>query len=441
MRAVRVAAKKSDIPYESVERYLPRPNPTVDGRKAATVMKHARINMSDDVRGLLAQLTRQLRRENRAVELSRRRGRPRADIHDVAFAAVLRVAEQYTYEQLDREIDLLYGTFDGEGRLITAPFKHPRVAEAMTGVKSKWYPGDDREDPEVELRLTRVLEQIRARLRPLFSKVVTVAFLDGMVLSTSATDSARRGSYSRSNRGLRVELHVMYDHRWGIMTGWRLTWHNRGRGSAEAPQFPYLLKTTKEGFPLVRLVGGDGAYGSDRNHAISLRSGVQLIAMLKDEQFEGKTVHLSDVDRLYVKEVNGLDSPLFRQFSPFRNRAEGHHETVRHILGRNLLSEPDRTRYPVMTAKELKATPNAAEATLPEDQAERDYIIETEQFVGRACHNEMLCREIATLLRATAKAQRWYNRPVDFAYPVPFEPRPEDEAFSIFRPRLADDAA
>lgn len=35
-----------------------------------------------------------------------------------------------------------------------------------------------------------------------------------------------------------------------------------------------------------------------------------------------------------------------------------------------------------MTAEDMRQTPNAAEAILPEDQEQYDRIIETEQFVG-----------------------------------------------------------
>lgn len=49
--------------------------------------------------------------------------------------------------------------------------------------------------------------------------------------------------------------------------------------------------------------------------------------------------------------------------------------------------------------KQMKAKPDPAEIELPESDAERAWIIATEQFVGRSCVNEMLCRRVWTLVR------------------------------------------
>lgn len=90
-------------------------------------------------------------------------------------------------------------------------------------------------------------------------------------------------------------------------------------------------------------------------------------------------------------------------------------------------------------AELLKENPDSAEAELPESQEERDRIIETNQFVGRACYNEMLCRQVVSYLRALVKCAIHYNcEDIDFAVVVPFEPTQEDEEhFGIMRPRIA----
>ena len=128
---------------------------------------------------------------------------------------------------------------------------------------------------------------------------------------------------------------------------------------------------------------------------------------------------------------------------------------MRSSCGRNLISRP-QSPYPqtltqqakerLTKAEEAKALnkeiesfkkdPDKAELTLPEDEAGREAIIAKNQFVGRACHNEMLCREIVSLLRAFVKAREWYKVETDFAFVTPFEPRPEDDEFSVFRPRI-----
>ena len=82
----------------------------------------------------------------------------------------------------------------------------------------------------------------------------------------------------------------------------------------------------------------------------------------------------------------------------------------------------------------MKDHPDLAEVDLPESDAERSWIIATEQFVSRSCVNEMLCRQLWTVVRALVKASRYYDHPLDIAFPSPFQPHPEDEAFAIFRP-------
>ena len=92
---------------------------------------------------------------------------------------------------------------------------------------------------------------------------------------------------------------------------------------------------------------------------------------------------------------------------------------------------------PLRKAEKLKENPNRAEAELdPENQAERDRVILEEQFVGRACENEMLCRQVISLIRAIIRAEKYYERTINLAFDTPFQPRAEDLEFSLLRPRL-----
>ncbi len=96
----------------------------------------------------------------------------------------------------------------------------------------------------------------------------------------------------------------------------------------------------------------------------------------------------------------------------------------------------------ITDAKKLKENPDLAELELPGSDKERAGIIETEQFTGRSCHNEMLARQAATLVRALVRASRYYaDGQYDIDHVVPFQPRPEDVHFSIFRPALDQTAA
>jgi len=89
--------RKDGEGWAAVERYIPRPNPDIDGRKFATVMKNARINMAQDSRVVLADVARYLRGEEAKKALftgeKSRCGRPRADLYDVAMMAILRMGE------------------------------------------------------------------------------------------------------------------------------------------------------------------------------------------------------------------------------------------------------------------------------------------------------------------------------------------------------------
>jgi hypothetical protein len=350
--------------------------------------------------------------------------------------AITRVHSRLSYEELAEEIADLSKPNETGSPILSQSFDHARVIEAMNGyifMKTS----DMVRRMEAEFRLTRALEVMRDRLLPLFRNVTTVVGCDGMVLSTAATDNARFGLKTRT-RSAKVTLHVMYEMRWGIITAYRLTWHNRGRGSAESPQFPYLLKTTKQTMTETKVVLADMAFGSARNRAECLRKGVDLYCDIKDAQFLGKAAlkYLTAEQILEEKRRCSVENPTYRQVYPFRNRVEGWHEVIRNQSERNLISQAELVYQPKTKDEQTKENPLRSDLNLPEDQVERDRIIASEQWVGRACHNEMLCRQIMTLVRAVVKAQEWYETRIDFGSPKAFQPRPEDQEFSIFRPRI-----
>lgn len=429
--------------YEGVKRYLPRPNPTVDGLKFSTIATHARIARPVDVPSALfaaaAVARRQRGYDDHLSGVRRGRGRPGVDVYDLAVMALLRLAENLSYEQLQERINRYARDGAHGGPLLQEPFDYKRVVDAMTGHSRE----DESRAEDLEKRardaerLTVAMEHIRDRFPPFFGNVVTVVGCDGMVLSTGATDNARKNQFDKS-RGHQVLAHMMYDLRWGIVVAQRLTWFQRGRGSAESPQYPYLLSAARSRFPGIDTVLADMAYGSARNRAISLVANVRLYCEIKESQFEGEAAlkWLKPHQIAFEKEFCSLANPLFRQVMPFRNRTEGWHEVQRNQISRSLKSRVDRGNMPLTRKEKTKENPLRADLELPEDTDERERIIREEQFVSRACHNEMLGREILSYARALVDAQGWYKTSVDFWAPQPFQPRPEDEAFSIFRPRI-----
>jgi hypothetical protein len=90
---------------------------------------------------------------------------------------------------------------------------------------------------------------------------------------------------------------------------------------------------------------------------------------------------------------------------------------------------------PSTKAEDTKKHPDRSYIGLPEDQKERDDVIEREQLVGRAVVNEFHARRLGLHLRALCKASKYYGTAIDFFSLRPFEPRPEDEAYSPFRER------
>jgi hypothetical protein len=296
--------RKDGEGWTAVERYIPRPNPDVDGRKFATLMKNARISMPQDSRAVLADVVRYLRGEEAKKRLfagePSRCGRPRADLYDVAMMAILRMGNNWSYERTQDEIDRLVA----EG-VLESRFRYPRINEAM-----------------MDLPLAGAVLQMTAQMGSFFRDVVTVGVMDGMILSTNKTDNARSGHFEKRPKSVLTELHVMYDIRWGIIMGFNLTWCARGRGSGEAPQYPFVLHDAKTAFPNLQMVQADLAYGSERNFSHSLARGITLLVPVRENAFKKpKILTKSQVET--IRRVNDPNGPLIQQVFRFRNAAEG----------------------------------------------------------------------------------------------------------------------
>lgn len=249
--------------------------------------------------------------------------------------------------------------------------------------------------------------------------------LDGIVFSTARTDNSRTKRFTGGGP-VQMTVSALYEIRFGFLVAFRMTWFQRGRGSGESPQLPYLATKARGVLDYEHLIA-DTAYYSDRNKLIAKRLGFDFYCKPKRPRSDSKNAQIEY-------------DPALEQIYPFRNRVEGWNDVLRETTEPYLVSRPDRSNYPAQTKKEklaaerLKENPEYAEAELPESQAERDAIILKEQFVGVSPNNEMLIRQAYSLLRALVKAEILYNERVSFASDRVFHPRPEDEQFSIYRP-------
>lgn len=426
------------VTEEGIVRRRPRPNPRIDGVSLRTKNRRANIAMPSRSLFILKEAIDIIREEDERRLGRPGRGRPLTDKYDLAFACIVRVWTGNIYEWLNEDIGRWYN--DG---FITSEFDYARVNEAMTGnlgVPRRRNKAGMPVRVVPEDLITRIIDRVNLRLMRPFRNVSSVFFLDGVVFSTGKTDNARRHRFD-SAKAARIEVHAVYDWRWGFITGFRVTWFQRGRGSGEAPQFEYLVKRTSEVFDILFILA-DSAYSSDRNHALALRLKIHLVSMLKKNSFDPATkVFLSPEDAEHVLREFGPErgGALLRQFDDFRMKGEGWHEVLRAKTGRHLFSHPDRSRVPSFIAEKLKENPNKADALLPDDPEERERIISEEQFTGRAVENEMRCRQTVTLVRALIKAEEHYNDRVNLRADRAFVPRPEDDEMSPFRPYMLNE--
>jgi hypothetical protein len=383
--------------------------------RAATLNRRAREGMPTVTKELAADLAHWMRTFRLPREERQLRGRPPADIFDLAITAAFRAIEGWTYEQLRSQIAVWV-----QLGYLRQPFAYGRLVEAMTGSRV----------------LTAVLDTMCLRIEEYFRLVAQVFVTDGVVFSTARSDNPRTSRYSTGS-AVRIICHSQYEMHWGLLTGFRLTWSQRGRGSGEAPQYPYLSRMTHRIFrPQYDLA--DSAFSTDRNFAFADAMGYRLISPITESKFRTDTKRFLTVERarFHLAECNARGpGALMEQLYPFRSRAEGWHSVVREQTKAYLVSRPDRPRMPLTRAEDAKLHPERSYVGLPDDQEERDALIEREQDVGLACLNEFHARRLGLHLQALAKACKHYGRNIHFANMEPFEPSASDKAYSPFRPR------
>jgi len=412
--ALKIEAQASTA-YANVPRLHARPNPVVDGLRSATIVRHAREDMPVEVPRLAADLAHFMRTDIGRWAPATHSGRPATDLVDLALAAALRIAEGWTYEQLASQIPLWE-----EAGYLRGRFAYGRLVEAMTSSSL----------------LTQVLDSMCLRIEEFFRLVGDVFVTDGAVFSTARSDNARTSRYARGT-AVRITCHSQYELRWGLLTGFRLTWSQRGRGSGEAPQYPYITRMTMRTFrPQFDLA--DAAFATDRNFKFADDNGYRLLSPINPQKFNIATKrHLTlDRARFHLAECD-MRNPgtLMQQLYPFRSRVEGWHSVIRDQTKTYVISRPDRANMPLTRAEDTKKHPERSYVGLPDDQVERDALIEKEQFVGLSVINEMHARRLVLHLRALVKASAYYRGRVDFFNPTAFMPRLEDAAFSPHRRR------
>jgi len=291
--------------------------------------------------------------------------------------------------------------------------------------------------------LTELLEVAYYNARRVFRKSGNIFVADGTVLSTARSDNARRGAISRSGP-VQVLAHMMYEQRWGVPTAFRLTWFQRGAGSAESPQLPYLMRETKRvGFRPDYFLA-DRAFSSEHNFHVALQLKAVLLSPLKmnstgngrEVKWNIDTKHKLGYEeaRRIVNECNPDNpGPHFTYLMPLRQASESWHAAQKNSILWYIASRPDRSNMPMQLSKAVKENPNTHYEGLPESEVDRESFIRENQFVGRRVYNEYLSRMIAMCLRAVNRAEEWYSEAVDFTSEFAFTPVPEDGEMGPFR--------
>jgi hypothetical protein len=390
----------------------------IDGLRYATHMKHARMAMPQEYKNHLYEAIKILLLEDEKLVNAPKVGRPAVSLADAAFTAVVRIADQVSYEALEVIIPQLYN--DGH---ISRTFSHARIIEAM-GM----------------LELGIFLERIVNVLIRAFRKTSKLLLLDGVVFSTARTDNSRKRRFT-TDGPVQVLVHALYDYQWGFLVAFRITWFQRGRGSGESPQLRYLVTKALEHLD-VEYVLADTAYHSTPNFKFGHDANFQLVSKPKRPSVnKDRSQKQKRADDEYLM---AADDPLLKQLFVFRNRVEGWNDVLRETTEPYLISRVDRENYPEQTKEEKRAAemekeqPDLAHIDLPKPWEEAEEVIKTEQYVGITANNEMLCRQIYSFLRALSKAERYYGETVNFAGNRAFTPRPEDQHFSMMRPLNED---
>jgi hypothetical protein len=396
-----------------------RPNAVRNGCRANTWKKKAAEIAPRRVPELASELIERQRRE-----FARRVGHPPTDRYDLAIAAIIRMDRGWNYHEMATHIPDLR-----DNGCILASFHYNRLVEAMG---EEW--------------LTEILLRAFGLARGSFRLVGQLFVADGTVLSTAWTDNARRDALTSSEHGGPVQIiaHMIYEHRWGVPTAFRLTWFQRGVGSAEAPQLPYLVReTARVGFESGYVLA-DRAFSSENNFFVANQLGFTLLSPLKMTLGrKGRGVHWKPETKakLGFEQASKIalqcnpDNPGadFKFLMPFRQGSEAWHAAQKNSMLWYVKSRPERSLIPPYKLSARKDDPESGYIGLPEDEAERERVILANQNVGRRVHNEYLCRMIAMTLRATVRAEAWYGYHVNYLAGRVFEPVAEDALMGPYR--------
>ncbi len=405
--------KKKNGKYSNAKRIRSRPNPMVGEVTAATRKRWGRIELPDGVPRIAAELAHWLRTtdaEGQSRVLSP--GRPRIDKYDLAIVAALRAYDNLSFESLIKKTQ----RWHDEGVLTNA--FHFNALSEMYGTQT----------------LIDVLDRMAQRIERIFRLIAKDYVCDGVVFSTASSDNSRTERYSDGGP-VQVTLHAMYERRWGLLTGFRVTWDKRGRGSGEPLHFPHIVKMTKRNLNVGNVLG-DGAFASEANFKFADEQRFNLYAPITASKWKSSTKKLLGEFRAaqIFKECNKSNpGPTMKQVYGFRNSAEGWHGVHQHETSHFIVARPDRGNYPLTKDEWIKANPESAYEKLPNDFAERERIIATEQNVGGKVVCEFYARRLAMHLHTLVITQEWYQEQVDFFADRAFRPRPEDDFFSMLR--------
>jgi hypothetical protein len=415
-----------------LERTIPRPNPTIGNVKAATIARRARRNMEGRGYEIASQLAKWLRMECERTHhaefgrVPRAVGRPSRDSVDIAVAAAMRFYGLLTYD------DLAFRVRDWHERgILKTVFDQERVVEEMNRTSLS-----DVERRKGLCLIGPLIDKMTDKMHGMFRNVADTFVMDGITFSTAETDNPRKGRLTEGGP-VQVELHVIYEINWGLITGYRVTWAQRGAGSGESPQLPYALAMTKDIFD-PKILLADRAYSHDYNFYYCDQVGVKLHSPIKDKSWDPKTKKYLDEDTAlaFFREYNQANPGIELSITyPFRNRVEGWNQVLREQTGRGLISRPDLASYPLTKEQWKKENPDTQYIELPEDPTERNAFIVANQRVGVAVENEFRARRFSMALRGLIHAEGWYNQRFDpFALTDrAFDPIPQDQARSIYR--------
>jgi hypothetical protein len=389
-----------------------------DGTKTRcrnTFLRHARAAIVTQALPMLDRLCSWVATEDRIAaedenaELTRlgggelpRIGRPCSSIYDLLFAEIWRHLHGASFEEMGDHRSGHIPALMNAG-WIRQRFHFNRLIAAVN------------ESETFAEGFGERIERMTHQMLLMFGNTSTSFLIDGTAFSTASSDNSRTGRFSgdRETGPVQMMCHAVYDERWGHLVAFRLTWFQRGLGSGEAPNLPYLVERLRKVSNPRRLLG-DGAFGSDRNHALCMKYGIDLISPFREDPTRWKPdtkKHLTLSQAQMLKDRLHGDTPTMRYLYTIRNRVEGDNAVVKNVISNFISSRPDRKNMPPFAKdhKTHKSDPNGQERNLAESQDERERIINVQQRVGASPNNEMRIIQFISVMRALIRAQAQYG--------------------------------